>query len=293
MIDKLDIRLFDNISIQTIKKRAKELDLVYEIKRIGVRKEWCISVELEKNKAVYFPLAYQSSKYTNRLYSNPSKFFLFIPYHNFLEDLIGQKAIDNSNITRLDFSVDLKLSFEDIVKGVSIAYKRNAKLHIDQGSINEGIYFGKGDEVIVIYNKAKKLGKAYTGTTPLTRIEIRLKGSKLPIELMNEVPTLFGNIHSGLYNPFERIGISEYSFPPIDSLKTFKEAYRLGELEVLAREMSFQVARKRLNKNKNFKRDYGKLYKCKGIPIELSEPFKENILSFFNWGEINNENQQL
>lgn len=82
----------------------------------------------------------------------------------------------NTKVTRIDLNADIYGHLDIIKRLTYIKYKQNFTAYDKKSDNMKGLRFGKGDEEISIYSKNLSINH------PVTRIEYRLSGKKIPKE---------------------------------------------------------------------------------------------------------------
>jgi hypothetical protein len=180
-------------------------------------------------------------------------------------------------LNRVDLALDYEAPLEEVLQGLDVGQKRIRIAYLDEGATRTGMTIGKGTETIIVYDKARESKLAQ----PRTRIEIQLKGAKLPTRTLDELP------HRLAYSPrtlsyFASISISRVVVA--DAAKELTEAQvdrRAEVLSILKRE-GLLSAKRSLNVNGNFIRDYGSFIQIIPVSEQPNEAFQRLIPPFFD-----------
>lgn len=184
---------------------------------------------------------------------NPSRFSGHKEVLEISESFLGNKI----SINRIDLCSDLPLSIGEIQSRLRVKYKRK-RSEFEEGNTLTGFYFGTRNEVIVVYDKARQLAKfnkfklAPVKGEPLgkiTRVEIRLRGNKLPFKSLTDLHQYQG------FNPFKNIEIVD--FVECDNTRAQSRA-KADYLKQLSKEVGFSHAFRVFNQENNFHKTMGK-----------------------------------
>jgi len=176
---KLTIELDQPVSIESLRIAARREE--FSINRTRLRDgKWYLEL-LGGAHGFYTPIVQsQTQEFFWKLITRPSAFGNFVEYQNALHLIVSPAEVATARIQRLDLAVDYQAPLTEILKSLDIPHKRSRVAFMDEGSTRTGIMVGKGNEKIIAYDKAKQKGIA----GPLTRIELQLRGKKLPTRKM-------------------------------------------------------------------------------------------------------------
>lgn len=272
MVDKLIIKLHQSISVEDIKEKCREL---------GIR----VKGEYKNGKkfflCIYHPnglvincyLGVPENKSFYRVILNPFKVNSFSKVEHALLQVFGE-AINVGVIYRLDFTVDYYRAYEEILSGLDVRYKHYQVEHMKSGKGRTGLQIGTDDDKIIIYNKGAQLGIS----EPLTRIERQLSGSKVFIKTFGELRSAQPKILE--FDPLSIIRLHELNLIKGKILNT-GQVKRFHELETLVKHEGYFQARKKLNKTKNFIRDYGEFFSLRPFEVQPSAILGDAITKYF------------
>lgn len=201
--------------------------------------------------------------------SNPNRFKSWGDYMHFIELVLPKMTLETAKVNRLDLNIDFTLPFDKLIQQIDLKGKTTTKQYEDKAGEGTGIYIGKGPEVLVIYDKAKK----DRTSGPHTRIELRLRGSKLPTHNLYDLPKQLEN--KAYFSQVEGVEL-DFNF----DLLTDIQKQRLRNFQLILKREGLFAARKALSKNRNFERDIARLVKSTPWPNHPSEIFKDGILGF-------------
>ncbi|MCB0404711.1 MAG: hypothetical protein KDD51_07975 [Bdellovibrionales bacterium] len=195
-----------------------------------------------------------------KILARPCRFKSLQKFIQVLTDFFGE-SIGSARIRRIDFAIDLTQSLEDLYWKVDFCRKQLVTGYSSRCGQPTGITAGAGTEVQKLYDRFKKT----KGQDDHRRIEVCLTKKKIPAATLAE---LVG------YDP-KRIAITvflniRFFSISITSRDLTKARYRRQiEIKTLIDNIGYTDARRRLNRNRNFHRDYANLLK---ITPELIQP---------------------
>lgn len=283
-IDKADAYFYQAVVIEEVKRRAEELGLSYAYERLGVgRNTHALRIGNRDDQHIYLELYRIDSRYSRKLLTNPKFFFSVVEYSNFLIQLFGLNQYENLKLYRLDFNVDLKLSFDEVKKMLRVKYKNINRHNLNRGCDLKSLLFGGGDSKIAVYDKKTQLeSKGIQIDEDVTRIEVRLTGKELPVSLLCELSCLASlNNHGRFLNPFNRVSLEPVILIDINNVDSHEQLIKLVRLQTLMDAEGFDYAYKFLNRNGNFNRDYRGLISYGDSSIDLNKVFHDNLSDFF------------
>lgn len=282
-IDKADAFLHQAVNIEEVKRRAEELGLPYFYERIGKHQNThALRIGDRDNYHVYLELYRIDSPYSRKLLTNPRHFPSIVEYSNFIVHLFGLSQFECLTPYRLDFYVDLDMSFEELKKMLRIKYKQINRHNSNRGYNLNYLLFGGSHEKIAIYDKSDQLrNKSIEPERDITRIEIRLTSKALPVTGISQLTSLasYGR-HGRLFEPFNRVSLEPVTLADINNIKNRKDLIKLVKLQTLMDAEGFDYARRFLNQNGNFRRDYLGLITFSESPFDLNEIFLNELFSF-------------
>jgi len=190
----------------------------------------------------------------------------------------------NFIITRIDHAVDIPIPLKDVLKVTNVKYKRNGKDYFETDNSDGFDYSKKGDylgaypEVLVIYDKAyeslKKDRYKRRRGEPIginSRLELRQSKNK-PI-----VPTILELASLAHLDPFSRV-ISQELIPRPRKNKAARRKW--DKLNEYIKHHGLYRASRILNKNRNFKRDFGQLLIPSKLKEEITSRYHRDLRQF-------------
>jgi hypothetical protein len=208
-----------------------------------------------------------------------------------LIQIFGRNEIENIRIYRIDFCIDLDLSFSDLIKWLRVPYKQIKRSDTDKGRNRTGITFGRGDLVICVYDKneeQRRKGVELDG--PLTRIEVRYTGDKLPIQYVRELPNLLSVTFNGRrLSPFSVVSIEPcylvpietISTPPLHNSKVIDKLITWVRLDTYLSVGGLDLAKKQMNAHGNFNRDVRGILTFEEFPHDLNSVLLSDLETYF------------
>lgn len=230
-----------------------------------------MAVKIGKSKSFIHLTLDPSRSMVTGLISNPNRFKNWDAYIHFLENIVPLEALQEAVLTRVDLNIDFNLPFSQLIQQIDVKQKSVSVRYEDKGADKTGIYFGKGSELLVIYDKAKKDRQGSSHS----RVELRMSGNKLPTKSLYELrERLAGN------DFFTKI---EGTLVEINSpVLTEVQCQKLQDFQSILRREGLFAARKAMSRNRNFNRDFANSVKFVPWPSHPSEIFKHGIQSFLS-----------
>lgn len=262
-IDKLNAYFLEPLDLSEITTKAKQLG--WELKQVRLKNRPYIQVGRQKCVLL---LSFNQDFITGFV-SNPNNFGSWDSYLTFIESLFPLQSIQNAKISRLDLNLDFSQPFETLIQKIDIKNKSIQTRYDDKGGHRTGMYIGKEPSMIAIYDKSRKEKLS----SPLTRIELRLSGNKLPCRSINEVTkklqsNTFFNELVGCELKFKENNLNEHQKSKIQEFKSIMKRDGLC------------AARKTMNQSRNFDRDFNKIMESTKWATPISEAYKGQIKRF-------------
>jgi hypothetical protein len=202
----------------------------------------------------------------------------------FLSIFQGDKEILNSPVIRTDCTVDVYRSFEEERLGVDFGSKKSFETFKERYSSRNGLTgFHVGEDTkssraaLSMYDKQLERNmKGIEIDFPWTRYET----NSFPKGLLLKNLHLICN-----HTPFSNIKRYHIEFIS-PSLTDHALLERFYKFKALVEASNFWWAKRELNTNRNFERDYGSFYKRIELQPSLDEIFQESIRRYFSQGGI-------
>lgn len=204
--------------------------------------------------------------------TNPNRFGTLNKYFDYLESIGIPEDFVDTKISRLDLNLDFTLDYQTLIQSYNVKNKRVEHEFIEVSQT--GIRSGRGNECIEIYNKSLK--EKYSN--PLTRIEVRLKGKKIPFKNLDDLKKNFV-IKIGKSKVFENVELLSANVLSDQILPSSLHKKAAIIADTLKND-GFMKLRKKYNKNSNFSRDIGRILQTIPWPKQPNELYLENIQSF-------------
>lgn len=265
-IDKLNGYFRSPVPKQTIFSNAKAIDASVRRVFLKDRKPY-LEVSLNKG-ALHLKLGMGETDVTCYI-TNPNKFNGWSDYATFLSAIVPQDSLNSAVITRVDLNLDFACDFPELLKSIDIKNKHCALTYEEASGKRTGMIIGKGDETIAVYDKSgkEKLNK------PVSRLELRMSGEKLHTRSITDFQTKL----------LRREFFSQLIGMHIKEANTLKQSQaKVIEFNTLIRRDGFFATKRALSSNRNFDRDYGKLFTFETWQKQPTELFKNEIHKFFN-----------
>lgn len=265
-VDKLNAYFIRTMPTLAIRVRAIELG--HSVKQVFLKDKRPYLYLTDSLAGVHLRLANNKTEAVG-LVSNPNHFKSWSHYEQFIRSFLPAECFESAKISRLDLNLDFNTPFEKLIQQIDLKNKRCALTFLDEGGSRTGLIIGRGKEQIVIYDKAKKEGLA----NPLSRIELRFAGNKLPTKSILAIPgtlkekSFFNNV-VGLDVKF-----SKGPFLPDQEKK-------LAQFEGILQRDGLFAAKRSLNKARNFNRDFKSLISTILWKSEPADIFKKEIHNF-------------
>ena len=224
----------------------------------------------------YFKAPYNQNTDISKMITRPSAFQSFEKYLNTLSQILTGNELKNIKITRLDITVDYFETLENVLQSLNVINKQVEVEYMEKASRRTGMMIGKGSEIIVVYDKADRSNRS----DPLTRIELQIAGKKLPtrdiFKLKESLLADKGKSH------FNTLTLNHITLDKPHDVESKAVHDRFKEFETLLKHDGYLSARKKLNENGNFKRDYGAFFILDPWDNQPEKVFNQSMESFFN-----------
>lgn len=214
--------------------------------------------------------------------ANPSHFSRWLGFEDFIDDLNqSQRWIDHAQIKRLDLAADYNADMNMFCSGLDFPNRRVLNLHVEARSgRRESMRLGSQPEVLLVYQRPEEryfngIPRPIANGRQLIRVERQLR---IPSKIQSVlgVELTYANLQETLMQlamndfSFFGTGIELGSVQLIDAEGRhvrFRE--RQLEFRTLAWHNSYFEARKYLNANDNFRRDYGPVFTRTALPLDM------------------------
>jgi hypothetical protein len=265
-LDKLNAYFLCTTPVAVIKEQAEKYGQT--VKRVFLKDRRPYLYIANEQAGVHLKLGNEETEVVG-LVSNPNKFKGWSNYKHYIQNLLPEECLRSAKVSRLDLNMDFNKPFNELIQQIDLKNKRCALTFMDDGGSRTGIIVGKGKEQIVIYDKAKKerLDK------PLSRIELRLSGNKLPTKSIFTVPETLGKL--SFFNNISGFDVETAKGPLLPD-----QEKKLTQFESVLNRDGLFAAKRSLNKTRNFDRDFKSLINFKPWEIQPTDIFKNEINQF-------------
>lgn len=271
-VDKLIAYFKEPIQVAEILAKAKHLNYLCQATVLNDKKHYLKVAHEEQSMHLKYSL--EKSHVVNMI-TNPNRFKTWEAHINFIQSIFAYETIKSAKSQRLDLNLDFATPLPTLIQSLDIKNKKCAQRFIDEAGSRTGLIIGKGKETIEIYDKALKDGL----NTPYTRLELRLGTSKLKIRDIFEIPSFIQNSKT-IFNTLEGVNLNFLSGGISDA-----QSKRLDTFKMILEREGLYTAKKELNKERNFDRDFSKLVEFKKWDLQPSQLFKNEIARFFETKE--------
>ncbi len=264
-IDKVSGEFQTLLGRKEIEERMARKSIAFSVTRLKSR-NWYLQIG-HRDFGLFFELGHKGSERIKAIVSRPSAFISFSAYQDYLADILSSSELASLRVTRLDVAIDYEMAFSEFIQGFEVRNKQVRTAYTDEGPGRTGILFGRGTEKIQVYDKALESGL----TESLSRLELQLAGSHLPTQKFTELSTA---LVGPLWQPFDAISISKVRVLEPSEIWSQSQRERMAELSVLLRREGYSSARRALNGQGNFERDY--------LPFLEVQPWSEQPTATYN-----------
>lgn len=287
-IDKLDAIFYERIELASLRSRAESLGIKHALTRIGPnRNTLAIRLGEENGEHVYVPLTYMNCKYVSKLISNPNRFKSYRSYCTFLIKLFGLNAFEFLKIQRIDFNVDLEMSYHELRKILRVKFKRLYNLYSNRSSEQTGMDYGSGSRKLVFYNKTEQLNsKGIETKKNLARIELRYTGKDVPVEFIKDLPKIAKPSSFERIKFFAFLSLETFTMPDKNDIADRTQLIKLIKFQTYLEAGGLDLAYRKLNTKGNFYRDYKGLVTFTGSPYDLNKILLDNLCDFFERSRV-------
>lgn len=221
-------------------------------------------------KCIHFRPSFDNL-FISAMISNPNHFQNWHQFYELLEKLIPPEILNGLKITRLDLNLDLDLELNHLLQCLDTKNKKLCAKHISTSGKTSGLELGKGSEQLIIYDRTMK---TQDHSQIRSRIELRLRGTKLPCQNIHDVPKAI--LDSSYF--------SQLTGFDLDFNTTLNEAQtsKSFEFQALLKSSGFFNAKKHFSQNRNFERDFATIFKLRKWPNQFDSIFKNKIIDFLN-----------
>ena len=229
----------------------------------------------------------QAGRTAYQLEINPARFQSYLDCLQFLREVIPLRYLRTGSLSELHLSVDYPIPLSDVIEGIQLPKKRKTTEYYD-GARRTGVMIGANHECLLVYDKfaeqkLKKKDKCSV-SDPTTRIELRLRGRKLPTrDLLSLEATLRRTyeLKQSLW-PMSAVSLHSVQLRTVSGLKLRERLYQ-ERFASHVRLMGFQLARKFLGRGCNFRQRYERYFELHPFAMQPSRRLCLSLASFFDW----------
>lgn len=283
-IDKVILRFDRPITTETLKEYLDTKG--YQYKYSKLKNENALLVE----DHFYFVFQLNSINYISKIIVNPNRFSTYTLFKRTYNKVLDEEILSDTYLLRVDFACDFyNKSFEWLSPRLVVKDKRLVERYVEKSSTEGSRYFGTGNEVINHYPKQPDdeeiVGSEEEETEPFrySRLEVRRKGSKkLPFHTLDELEKA---LIEGTFNPFQKVLVQDFKVlrPKSSSRKSIHIRY--GVLIRILPILGYTYTQKKLNKNRNWSRDYKPFLKAKSETC-IGDYFLRSIEIYFSEEDV-------
>ena len=267
-IDKLDLKPV-GMSIEKLRRNlggTSSFKYSYN-KKLGTSLEITTPLGLMRASISY-------NKCISKLVTNPSMFSSSYDYIEFCSQFFTDETLGDCRVYRFDLTADYRQSYEEIRKGFHVPGKRFSAFFTMDGVYDTGIQIGKGDKAYKLYNRGK-LDKLSDG---VTRVEAMTCGGltkSLTFERFFRMLSQNDFLTSSK-NPLASCLLFDVSYPEIKPTNVSK-LDRQKILESYIGNYGLHFTKLKLNKSRNFQRDFSQLYSQTMSKYQPSYVFQQGV----------------
>ena len=276
LIDKLILEMETEVDLESFVKYSKAEGFDVVGKHLRDKRYYVILTD-NRGRRVWNHLLHRDNQSFRKLTINPSDFGSLNDLESFLEKIYGQDIFD-SKISRIDCTVDYFQPLKNVLRGFDIPNK-SAKSEYSDETAWTGLKVGKKNDKIVVYDKQKESGVNF----PMTRIERQMTGTKVPVKYLKDLRSYLSDLVS--CNPLEGLVTNYIEFiRPLNKMNDARES-KFNELKALVNHDGYFQTRKKLNENRNFRRDYSDFYLLIPYKKQPYQIFLESMKTYIFEGE--------
>ncbi len=283
MIDKLEFDLPREMKVSELSLRGLAGGIKLEPRKLKEHR-WALTPAGD-NKGLYVRLWHRYNDCFYKIITRPSAFDRHHEYLDYLRIFFTEGQLRFAKITRMDFAVDYERTFDDFIAGVDLLNKQNWTGFRGKNGNLESLWAGGNDEKILCYDKRLQLAamrklspSSEQERQPRSRIEIQRKGRGLPAVGIMELPTL---AEPTPIRPFRHVRTFQMQILPLASRAPKADVVKHTELRVLTKTMGFSCARRYLNQDRHFARNYGKFFTREPDKWQPDDHLHWNLMVYF------------
>lgn len=271
-VDTIELKPTLALSAEQVGKNCNGLG--WTTKRTKLRdKRWYVEARSQFDTSVKFYFRKNMDGYITAILAKPDSFSNASMFLSTMKQLIYPYDLIDLGVSRIDFTCDFEMPFLDFLKCIEVKRKQIKIDYVSGGSKITGSYYGGGHEQILVYDKTAQANLP----SDLSRLEVRVRGNKLPIRKASdlfEAKTLIERVAAN--NPFSATSIFDLEIDPLFSRKKIGQEF----LTIYERQ-GFQAAKQQFNKGRNFERNIGGFLTKRPHAKQPPEILVEGLRDFF------------
>lgn len=216
-----------------------------------------------QNRSLPYSGNRESVPIATRLVVNPNHFDSWNAFNTTIQtlnEIVPESLITSGFIRRIDFNVDHNMNPAEFRRSLDVNYKQfNTTYYDTKTGQTETIYWGKGDDVLLAYDRHALFDKLarddlMTNDVPRMRIERQIRRPRLIKKLAglsshptyNDLHHILTNVANGQVSPLEHVTMGTFNLPSYDQLKS-SQIYELGKLCNAAESVCYGHARRKFS----------------------------------------------
>lgn len=270
-MDTLELRTTISLSAEQIGINSKEHGWVVSHKKLRNKRNH-LKAESLSDPSLHFYFQLGMDKNISKIITKPDCFKSMVDLINALKLLTHPYDLNDLEVSRIDFTCDFEMQYYDFMKSLEIKRKQIKTDYVNGGGTMTGNYYGKGQETILAYDKAKQANLP----NDISRLEVKVVGKKLPVKKITELmdsELFLKRVKSN--NPFRSAHLFDLEIDPLLQQKPNGK-----EFLTLYNSQGFQAAKQQLNRDRNFERNIGRLLTMKPFEKQPSDILNEGLNVF-------------
>lgn len=234
-----------------------------------------------------------------KITTNPNCFQSYFQYIDALKKTLPVDLYSNLSIVRLDIALDFfNVSFDEINQTLVMQKKQHIERFVNESSKEGSRYFGKGDEVFLLYDKKhflmkkrkrniKRKDTEALENEEFVRLEVKLTRKKIPTKSLGDLPQA---LLCAKYNPFNVAHLLMHDLVPrkikfpiknIDQFNSNLEwLYYYIRLQAIIETSGFQYAKRYSSRDRESKLYFDK-FLIEKERLSLGDFYKDGIIKYF------------
>lgn len=280
MLDKLILKPSPRFELREFEAHLRRLGFQFRHEMLGGT-FFCKRI-IGTNGSLPIHVSFKPSEFgqsrCNQIITNPRHFASFNEFSYYMTLIFGP-LVWTFPVSRLDSAIDLHYPFDQVVCWIDVAFKQKIGNFTESKSARlTSLTFGGGEHVVKAYcNELRTNKKKDIRPNNSTRLEALLIRRQIPgNRALGQVCT---HIQSETFDPFRQVRMTPQTFNL--RFESYDDVLRAQQLQIISINCGFGVAKRRLNQNRNFSRDFGKYIVPLGNPISVSALLKVSLQEWF------------